>query len=51
LKRNEREATSESAVRSQPNSFSIGLMKTPNADRTPEAARDTIATAPTTTQA
>ncbi len=43
LNTNDIEATRESAVRSQPNSASIGLMNTPKALRTPEAARSAMA--------
>ena len=51
LKRNDSEATRDSAVRSQPNSASIGLMKTPKALRTPDAASSATAVPPRTTQA
>ena len=51
LNTNDRDATRDSAVRPQPNSASIGLMKTPKALRTPVAASRTTAVAPRTTHA
>ena len=51
LNTNPSAATSDSAVRSQPNSASIGLMNTPKALRTPEAARSARDTPPRITHA
>ena len=51
LNTNDSEATRESAVRSQPNSASMGLMKTPKALRTPEAAKSAMAVPARTTHA
>ena len=44
-------ATADSALRDQPNSLSIGLMKTPNAARRPDADIMHTVSAPSTTQA